>query len=895
MIWDGIETDITANTLAEQQIRESETNFRTFFETVTDMIIVGTLDGRILYTNASATRTLGFSFDELRSMNVADVHPPDLRNEASDVFAAMLRGERDTCPIPLVRKDGSLVPAETRVWFGRWNGQDCIFGITQNLTVTQEEQQRFERLFRNNPALMALTTLDDGRFCDVNDAFIKTIGYSRGELLGKTSADLNLFSHPEQQMLLAKKLVSEGHFTGAELQVRRKDGAILDGLFSGDVIVNQGRSYFLTVMSDITERNRVEQALRASETLHRTILKTAMDGFLRVDANGTILEVNDAYCRMSQFSHDELVGMSLLELAPDETEARARARQMATMARGEDRFETRHRRRDGSIYDVEMSLKFNVAQMDWVVAFVRDITDQKSAERIRQEAHDRMQKIASRLPGVVYQFALRPDGTSCFPFVSDAIREVFRVTPEEIAQDAQVVFARVHPDDLDSLMASIRLSAENLAPWQHEFRATFDDGNVRTLYGTSVPQRDDDGTILWHGFIADITARKKSEAYTAALALRNETLLQTACDGIHVLDEQGDVVEVNAAFCRMLGYSREEMLRKNVADWDSRWGGREFKDRVDELRNNPLLFETRHRRKDGLICDVEIHCVSVIIDGQCYLYAAARDITERKRAEEERERLERQNRQLQRSESLGRMAGAIAHHFNNQLLVVAGNLELALDCVAPSAEASEYLTEAALATHRASDVSSMMLTYLGQTYDERASLDLGAVCREHFPILRATMPETASLEPILPASGPVICGNANQIQQVLANLVTNAWESSEGAPSVVRVSISTAAGGEISDLHRYPVDARPGDRDYACLTVSDTGCGIDSKDLERIFDPFFSSRFPGRGLGLAVVVGIVRAHDGLITVESAPGLGSKFRVYFPVASPAGHADPVKRA
>jgi PAS domain S-box-containing protein len=258
----GISRDMTARKQAENALRESEVNFRTFFETMTDMIVVGKPDGQILFTNRAVETKLGFSPDELAVMHILDLHPADKRAEAEEIFTAMFRGERESCPLPLTRKDGSLVPVETRIWFGRWNGVDCIFGISKDLSAEQEAQQRFERLFRNNPALMALSALPDHHIIDVNNAFLKCLDYARDEVIGKTAAGLSLFPHPEQSAEASSRLQADGRIADLEMQVRRKNGAILHGLFSGELISSQGREYFLSVMIDITGRKKAEEELR---------------------------------------------------------------------------------------------------------------------------------------------------------------------------------------------------------------------------------------------------------------------------------------------------------------------------------------------------------------------------------------------------------------------------------------------------------------------------------------------------------------------------------------------------------------------------------------------------------------------------------------------------------
>jgi len=298
----GIGRDITAQRQAEVALRESEVNFRTFFETMTDMIMVGTPEGRILFTNSAVTRTLGYTPDELKEMHLLDVHPADKRQEAEFIFGAMFKGERESCPLPLQSKDGALVPVETRVWFGKWNGEHCLFGICKNLSAEQEAQQRFERLFRNNPSLIALSTLPDRRFMDVNDAFLMTLGYSREDIIGHTSAECGLFMFPEQYAAAADQLLLDTHLAGVELQIRCKDGTLLDGLFSGEVISNQGRQYFLSVMTDITARKHAEKELARLSVIQRDLMRLATE-FVNVPLERQDTAIDQSLATMGQLLH----------------------------------------------------------------------------------------------------------------------------------------------------------------------------------------------------------------------------------------------------------------------------------------------------------------------------------------------------------------------------------------------------------------------------------------------------------------------------------------------------------------------------------------------------------------------------------------------------------------
>jgi signal transduction histidine kinase/CheY-like chemotaxis protein len=262
----------------------------------------------------------------------------------------------------------------------------------------------------------------------------------------------------------------------------------------------------------------------------------------------------------------------------------------------------------------------------------------------------------------------------------------------------------------------------------------------------------------------------------------------------------------------------------------------------------------------------------------------AREIAEHKQVEADKEKLEAQNRQLQKAESLGRMAGAIAHHFNNQLGVVIGNLDLSMMELSEGSRLYTNITAAMKASNRAAEMSALMLTYLGQTPGKREPLDLSEACSQNLSILRAAMPRDVTLESDLPSPGPDISANANQIQQILINLVTNAWEAISESQGVIGLNVKIVSPAEIPAMHRFPLDWQPQDHAYACLEVTDTGCGIANTDIENLFDPFFSSKFTGRGLGLPVVLGIVRAHGGAIAVESEPGRGSAFRAFFSTAA-----------
>jgi len=249
-----------------------------------------------------------------------------------------------------------------------------------------------------------------------------------------------------------------------------------------------------------------------------------------------------------------------------------------------------------------------------------------------------LHKIISLVPGIVYQFRLRPDGSSCIPYASEAIREIYRLDPEEIREDASKMFIHVHPDDLESHRASIQASARDLTPWQYEYRLKFDDGTVRWLYGNALPQREADGSTLWHGFITDITERKNSEEHIRQSEGKLRAFLDNISDTLWLIDANLNMVYVSPSVTRLLGVLPEDLIGRPSAlvihpdDMGIVTNAQRY---VMEHPGEPHTVQYRVSHKDGRWIDVESTGINLLgnpaING---VLVAMRDITERKLAEE---------------------------------------------------------------------------------------------------------------------------------------------------------------------------------------------------------------------------------------------------------------------
>ncbi len=305
--------DVTAQKRAEEELLQNEENFRTLIETIDDIVLVAKLDGSIIYSNPVASSKLGYDHKELCKRQIIDLHPPYVRKEAALILSEMINGNQDVCPLPIMGKKGNIIPVETRVWLGKWNGTNCVFGLSKDLSREQEALQKFDRIFRINPALMAVSKLPDRTFTDVNDTFLQTLGYSKEEIIGKSNLELNLFTNKGEQNKVSKMLSKYGQIREIEMQVRTKQGGIRYGLFSGDIIENQGIKYALTVMVDITERRQAEATLRESEEKYQTLFRNMVQGAFYQKADGTLIDCNNAVLDQFGITRDQLMGKTSMD------------------------------------------------------------------------------------------------------------------------------------------------------------------------------------------------------------------------------------------------------------------------------------------------------------------------------------------------------------------------------------------------------------------------------------------------------------------------------------------------------------------------------------------------------------------------------------------------------
>lgn len=383
----------------------------------------------------------------------------------------------------------------------------------------------------------------------------------------------------------------------------------------------------------------------------------------------------------------------------------------------------------------------------------------------------------------------------------------------------------------------------------------------------------------------EMAERKKTEEALRESEDKYRALIETTGTGYVFLDHEGKVRGANQEYIRLSGHTTlAEIMGRRVSEWTAEH------DRDRNIREIALCLQHGSVRnleidyvdRAGKITPIEINATAVENSPSTLIISLCRDVSERKRVEEERRRLELQMLQAQKLESLGVMAGGIAHDFNNLLTVIQGQVCLVSDGLTEDSPAHANLWEIEKASARAAELCQQMLDYAGKGRTIVRKINLPQLVQDLTRLLNVSISKKVSLVCHLDEAVPAIEASPSQIRQVVMNLVINAAESIGEAEGIVTITTGVMDCDEAYLRRESPIDPPVPGR-YAYVEVSDTGCGMDAVTQARIFDPFFTTKFTGRGLGLAAVLGIIRSHQGSLKLVSIRGQGTTFRVLLPVS------------
>ncbi len=401
------------------------------------------------------------------------------------------------------------------------------------------------------------------------------------------------------------------------------------------------------------------------------------------------------------------------------------------------------------------------------------------------------------------------------------------------------------------------------------------DGKVIDVLLSSTPIDPDDWSRGVTFTALDITSRKQAEAFLRESEERYSSLFKNNHSVMLLIDpETADIVDVNSAACDFYGWRKEELASKKITDINTLTKEEVFDELAKAKLEKRNYFLFRHRLANGEIRNVEVYSGPIKVRGKQLLYSIVHDITER-------ERLEAQLFQSQKMEAIAALAGGIAHQFNNALYAIVGSIEL-LECdLADQANVAAYTDQMKNATARMAQLTKQLLAYArGGKYQPRV-ISLSDFVRDTLPLIAYTLKPHAFVETDLPHDIMNVNADLTQIQMVLSAILTNASEAIEDRG---RIRITCRNKVITDDIAVGSPGLKPGV--YVSLKIVDDGKGMDEATKARVFEPFFSTKFQGRGLGMAAVYGIVKNHDGWIAVDSALNRGTTVRIYLPAVDTA---------
>ncbi len=629
------------------------------------------------------------------------------------------------------------------------------------------------------------------------------------------------------------------------------------------------------------DRVRGEEELRAQSTRYKAMLSAVPDIIMEVNNDKVYTWANHA--GLAFFGPDVIGKEAAFYFEGDQ----ATYRIVQPLFNGKEEviyLESWQRRQDGGKRLLAWwcrVLKDQEGKTIGALSSARDITEQSRAEDELRESEARYLRLLHSVTGYVYSVTMER-GLAISTTHGPGCAAVTGYSPGDYAADAFLWYKMIHEEDREKVGLAVTrlLDGKKTPPLEHRIRHR--DGSLRWIRHSLVARHGPAGELAgYDGLIEDITERKRVEEELHALTSRIEALIRVSPLAIMLIDTDDKVHMWNPSAERIFGWTADEAIgRQNPIIPDEKrdeYVG--WRQRI--LEGHTIVNqETVRKRKDGVLIHVSIstapvHDPSGKLVGRMGIIA---DITDRKRAEEERELLERRLQQSQRLEAVGLLAGGIAHDFNNMLAVIMGYAEALQEELPPGSGAQAEIGEILKAASRSSELTRQLLAFAKRQTFEMKAVDLNRIILDIQSMLRRSLREDIAIDLRLSPSKCIITADQGQIGQVILNLALNAQYA---MPEGGRLAIETSEIFLDEAYAETHADISAGLHIF--LTVSDTGVGMDRETMERIFEPFFTTKpfGEGSGLGLPTVYGIVKQHGGSIEVQSEQGKGTAFRIYFP--------------
>jgi len=863
--------DISYRLQAEQELIKTKELYQSIFDTAANLITSVDENGIIVDCNSRIKRVLGYSKKEIIGRHMFSIIHPDYHEQALASLQEILsKGYSYGEEYVFIAKDGSeknihINSSGLKGGNGRYYRTICILeDFTERFQQQQElihNERQLANLFKNTTNLFYSHSTD--HVLTFMSPQVKDIlGYTQEEAMVRWTELAT--DHPVNQrgMQLTQAAIDTGKQQPTyELQLRRKDGkAIWVEVRENPVVENGKTTTIIGSLTEITERKKAQEKLEASEEKYRLLLDNQKDLVVKVNTNNVFLFVSPSYCKTFDKTLEELLGKTFMplvhndDLLSTELEMKKLFKPPYTC-----RFQQRAMTKDGWRWFewVDTALVKN-GQVTEIIGVGRDITEQKEAEIALQDSRNELQSVFEVAPTGIGRIDNR-----VFQDVNKRILEMTGYKRKEIiGKSARMVYPNQEEFDYVGIEKYRQIQETGTGTvetrWQRKDKKIIDVLLSSTRIDKQYPEK---GTIFT---VLDITDRKNAERQLLKLSVA----LEQSPSLITIADVDGKIEYVNSRFCQLTGYSIDDVLGKNLHFLYDGKDRDQFQSSIQSILESEREWkgEYQNKKKDGVLF-WEYSSVSPIVDnqGQVINYVkVAEDVTEKKKSQLELQKLEK-------LESIGTLAGGIAHDFNNILTGLYGNISLAETELDEDHPSYEFLIEAEKSMVRATRLTKQLLTFSkgGTPLKEDASLDEIIHQVVKFDL------SGSNVKPVIKQDEDlwVTKVDKGQIQQVFSNLTINANQAMPDG-GCLYISIKNVKVDEYEILNLQPGK-------YVKIQVKDEGVGINKKHLSKIFDPYFTTKQTGNGLGLATTFSIIQKHQGHITVESEQGKGTVFTIYLP--------------
>jgi two-component system cell cycle sensor histidine kinase/response regulator CckA len=899
-----LEKEIEQRIRVENALKKSEERLSLAMEASRDGLWDWDISSGQTYCSPGYFEMLGLSSGEHAQHYTtwADLIHPDDRQSALEVKQDCIDGKTDEFSVEfrMLHRDGTW-----RWILGRCKcvGRDDegkakrLVGthtdITERKTVQlalHETMEKYRDLF-DNAILGIFRSTPEGTYREINKAFARIFGFDSADEMKECVTDISklLYVNPEDRSAIKQSLETEGAVEGYEVQIRRRDGSFGWISINAKALEDTEGVYYEGTIEDISERQEALNQLRQSEERFRLAMESVQDGVWDWD-----MTTGDVYRSPSFYSM----------LGYEEREFPLAFEGWIDMLNPADKASIMNTLEEyiaGKLqdYEVEFRMFHKSDELLWVlsrgeivardedgkplrmIGTHTDITERKKAQQ-KLERSEALLKEAQRVARIGHWELDDPAGT---PTWSDEIFRIFGLDPAQGEPSFEAHRDIIHEEDWELLDRSVQDLSVKGIPFDIEFRLLRSDGSIRWMNTKGYPTRNAEGDVVrLFGTAQDISDRKRIELDLADQISFMESLIEAIPAPVFFKDINHVYLGCNISFADFIGRKKDEIIGKSVFEVSSKELANMYHAQDEALFNNPepQIYESSVKNADGLMRDVVFHKAafwdpSGSVAG---LIGVILDITERKRAENERQGLQRQLTQAQKWEALGTLTGGIAHDFNNLLTIINGYTEVLLS--AKSEDDPEYsdlqkILETGL---KGAELVQKLSSFSKKDEGSLQALNLNRVLESSVALMERTFPKMIEIKTNLPEDLSTVNADASQLEQVLMNLCVNAKEAMPDG-GLLRIKTENVFVDE--DYCRLHPGTKPGP--HVLVEISDTGMGMNKETIERIFDPFFSTKGwdfrKGTGLGLSVTKGIVEQHGGWITCKSEPGEGTTFRVYFP--------------